>query len=129
MRLFAAAALALIATTASAEEARFSTYAKQPALRAQMLEQVKGQEAWLVSLVEQGGVEGLARTITVDGKPYTYAATCRPHMCSDYAVALLVGPEQQAYLYTFGDEVKDTLLAKDDTGSILGTFLVQTKQH
>lgn len=112
MRTFATATLAVLAMSgtafAQADDLRFSDLASIPAIRSQMLDKTKDQEPWVRMLVEKGGVEGPAQSFMIDGVPYTYASTCRPHMCADYELAVLTGPQQDVHLYIHGDGVRNT---------------------
>lgn len=110
---------------AQADDLRFSDLAGIPAIRAQMLEKTKNQEPWVRMLVEKGGVEGPAQSFMIDGVPYTYASTCRPHMCSDYELAVLTGPQQDVHLYIHGDAVRNGMIGTMPP-MIEGRFLQET---
>lgn len=128
--LAAILALTTLASAALANDTiRFSTITQDPRARAILKEQTKGAEEWVKDIVFRGGVESPAKLIKVDGMDYIYAESCRPHMCSDYAVALLFGGDETTddlVLYAFGREVKDGVIGPRPRQSIIGTFMTRT---
>ena len=113
-------------SSAQAAEFRFSTITFDKAVQPKLKAALSEGEPWAQSIIQKGGVEGPGEIVRINGKPYRYAESCRPHMCSDYALAVLVGPDGQPYFYAFGSEVRDGILGPRPPEDVVGTFLTRT---
>ena len=129
MRLLTATiALGLALTPlAAAAQSTFSQLVAKDGVKEKMLAKAQNEEAWLVALIDEGGVEAPGRDLHIEGVTYQYASTCRPHMCSDYQLATLVSPDGTPFLYVHGNDVRDRPLGDVPT-AINGAFLTQTLQ-
>lgn len=107
--LFAATAIATLATAGHAGEMRFSEAASQPQTRAALVELLGEQPKWVPFVLDNGGVENPAETLTISGQTFKYYETCKAHECYAKKIGMAISPDGAVFVRIFGEEAEDKI--------------------
>lgn len=97
---------------AHADGMRFHEAIAQPGVREQVDELLGEQPGWVGFVLDRGGVEGQAITLTLADQDYEFYPTCRPHECNMKKIGLMIGEDGATYLRLYGTETEDVIFGK-----------------